>query len=170
MEGDINEPPGNDFDGQDNYAAKGDVCLGTLTIPLSRLPLEEAFGLHGKDATVVEQWYQLDDPGQESTEAEDPNDNEEDEDEPTLLKGLCRCPSMLLEITFASSDHLDLEYIGDKEMMNYRDNDSVDDNGTLDLGHARKESDAHPRPLPSNRPVSLNRRMSPRARRMTNRN
>jgi hypothetical protein len=36
------------------------LCLGTLLIPLRRLPLEDAYGTDS--AAVVERWYQLDGP------------------------------------------------------------------------------------------------------------
>ncbi|KAL3810399.1 hypothetical protein ACHAXA_004175 [Cyclostephanos tholiformis] len=152
-EGDANDAAGGDDDEEDDHAAEGGVCLGTLTIPLSRLPLEDAF--LGKDASVVEQWYQLDDPGRESTRmnslgaegneanggtavAEDVYDDDDDEEEPTLIKGPRRCPSVLLEITFASSDYLD--YLEDIDVMKSRDNDA-DDRRSLDLEHARKEAE-----------------------------
>ena len=98
------------------------LCLGTLTIPLSRLPLEDAFmGEGSSNAAVVEKWYQLDDPNmnKKTTERDDEDDNDDgggsnifnddddDNGEPTLLHGPRRCPSVLLEITFASSDYLD---------------------------------------------------------------
>jgi len=96
-----------------NNTSEG-LCLGTLTIPLSRLPLEDAFKEDGK-AAVIEKWYQLDDPNnhkRDSMLSEDDDDDPMgggglDDEEPTLLHGPRRCPSVLLEITFASSDYLD---------------------------------------------------------------
>ena len=105
----------------DGSYAEG-LCLGTLTIPLSRLPLEDAF--MGNKSAVVERWYQLDDPNVNQKLAREggggggagENDEEGngalnpmdvDDEEPTLLHGPRRCPSVLLEITFASSDYLD---------------------------------------------------------------
>ena len=97
-----------------NNTAEG-LCLGTLTIPLSRLPLEDVF--IGNKNAVVEQWYQLDDPNvkKKKRELEGEEDggssmgglDDDDDEEPTLLHGPRRCPSVLLEITFASSDYLD---------------------------------------------------------------
>jgi hypothetical protein len=158
----------DDDDDEDDEAAEGGVCLGTLTIALSRLPLEEVF--LGKDAAVVEQWYQLDDPnlnkrggrrrestrmrdemGGEGSEANgggsggggggttiaEDDDDDDDDEEPTLLKGPRRCPSVLLEITFASSDHLNS--IEDREIMKCFYN-NADDGRSLDLGLAPKDS------------------------------
>jgi hypothetical protein len=116
------------------------LCLGTLAIPLSRLPLENtllgvknsvdaatsAASSAAGAAAVIEKWYMLEDPnvnkrlaggevGQSivSDEAARPKssignlDGDDDEEEPTLLHGPRRCPSVLLEITIASSDYLD---------------------------------------------------------------
>ena len=42
-----------------NRYAEG-LCLVTLTIPLSRLPLEDGFTRN--NAAIVKKWYQLEDP------------------------------------------------------------------------------------------------------------
>jgi hypothetical protein len=110
----------------DNLHYSEGLCLGTLTIPFNKLPLEDA--VCGNGAAVVERWYQLDDPnfyisspkaysaaacgggdaslmtsgGNADRTLDGSNDNE-----PTLLHGPRRCPSVLLEITFASADFLD---------------------------------------------------------------
>jgi hypothetical protein len=76
------------------------LCLGTLLIPLSRLPLEDA---GDGNAAVVERWYQL-----EGNLVPSPSpDDDEDGDSPGMLHGPRRCPSVLLELTFASADYLD---------------------------------------------------------------
>ena len=95
------------------------LCLGTLTIPFNKLPLEDA--VCGNGAAVVERWYQLDDPNGGGGGSNSPmgmgGDLEDDsklelgggggDDEPTLLHGPRRCPSVLLEITFANAEYLD---------------------------------------------------------------
>ena len=53
------------------------LCLGTLTIPLSRLPLEDAFKEDGK-AAVIEKWYQLDDPNNHKRDSMLSDDNDDD--------------------------------------------------------------------------------------------
>ena len=73
---------------------------------------------------MVERWYQLDDPNAASNNNNNTSSSpagslsgssrsgmsEEGgggDDEPTLLHGPRRCPSVLLEITFASASYLD---------------------------------------------------------------
>ena len=123
----------------------GGLCLGTLTIPLSRLPLEEAF--LGKDAAIVERWYQLEDTysnnnnsktSTATTTTKNTNTDDDDDDgEPTLIKGPRRCPSVLLQITFASTEHLDS--IEDREIAkcweenNNNNTNDGDDSATIDL-------------------------------------
>eukprot|EP00804_Cyclotella_cryptica_P013031 CCRYP_002346-RC/>CCRYP_002346-RC protein AED:0.04 eAED:0.04 QI:400/1/1/1/1/0.85/7/1256/1761 len=83
------------------------LCLGTLLIPLSRLPLENAFSGNGS-AAVVERWYQLDGPNLVPSSASSLGDDEEDGDaSPGMLHGPRRCPSVLLELTFATAQYLD---------------------------------------------------------------
>ena len=83
----------------DDRRAEG-ICLGTLAIPLSRLPLEDAFG--GTGAAVVERWYQLDEPGGGGGGGDGASHTATGS-----THGPRRCPSVLLEITFASKDYLD---------------------------------------------------------------
>ncbi|KAL7552165.1 hypothetical protein ACHAWF_015388 [Thalassiosira exigua] len=107
-------------DERDRDRADAGLCLGTLAVPLSRLPLVDAFRYGG--AATAERWYQLEDPhagsaggkrgsdggGGGSSGAEgDGGGGGGGGDEPTLLHGPRRCPSVLLEITFASADYLD---------------------------------------------------------------
>lgn len=118
----------------------GGLCLGTLTIPLSRLPLEEAF--LGKDAAIVERWYQLEDTYSttiaSSTSSTAVDDDDDDDGEPTLIKGPRRCPSVLLQITFASTEHLDT--IEEREIAKCwedgtttKDGGDGDDSANIDL-------------------------------------
>lgn len=115
----------------DQYHHSEGLCLGTLSIPFNKLPLEDA--VFGNGAAVVERWYQLDDPNAANNNNNnssrgggevgslsgssrsgmimeegggDGNGNDDDDDEPTLLHGPRRCPSVLLEITFASTTYL----------------------------------------------------------------
>ena len=108
-------------DNDDHYQYSEGLCLGTLSIPFNKLPLEDA--VCGNGAAIVERWYQLDDPntsssatinntsshagGEGGSLSGSLGDNSNDEDEPTLLHGPRRCPSVLLEITFASTEYLD---------------------------------------------------------------
>ena len=120
----------------DHHHYSEGLCLGTLSIPFNKLPLEDA--VCGNGAAVVERWYQLDDPN--SNNGTDNNNSVNTDagsaaaaaaaaaasassgnasgimegvgggggdDEPTLLHGPRRCPSVLLEITFASAEYLD---------------------------------------------------------------
>lgn len=134
---DLNNDDSSDFNNIHRTTAskvnQEGLCLGTLAIPLSRLPLMDALlGNKSKiaaanDVTIIEQWYQLDDPnlskrlglhgstidggaahggGSVGSSIHGKYDDDDD-DEPTLLHGPRRCPSVLLEITFASSDYLD---------------------------------------------------------------
>ena len=75
------------------------LCLGTLLIPLSRLPLEDACN---GNAAVVERWYQLEGPNNIL-----PQEANDDEETPGILHGPRRCPSVLLELTLASGEYLD---------------------------------------------------------------
>jgi len=78
-----------------------DVRLGSLVIPLTRLPLEKATG--GEEAARIEQWYQLD------------TSNNSLSLQPNTRRGLStgsklgskRNPSVLLEISFSSAALLD---------------------------------------------------------------
>lgn len=45
---------------EDHYQYSEGLCLGTLSIPFNKLPLEDA--VCGNGAAIVERWYQLDDP------------------------------------------------------------------------------------------------------------
>lgn len=99
--------------GQEQEENREGLCLGTLLIPLSRLPLEDAHG--DGSAAVVERWYQLEGP---NLIASPSPDEIIDEDSPGMLHGPRRCPSVLLELTFASADYLDgaeEEILGDKD-------------------------------------------------------
>lgn len=137
----------DDDDNDANHTAEGS-CLGTLTIPLSRLPLEDAF--IGNNSAVVERWYQLDDPNLNSKQDAKSSAGEDTEHgsanggdgEPTLLHGPRRCPSVLLEITFASSDCLD-----ESEDVAGWDKDAVLDFASLNL--AKEEENAPQTPSTS---------------------
>ena len=153
-------------DSSDNTASAsvggGGLCLGTLTIPLSRLPLEEAF--LGKDAAIVERWYQLEDTYSTtnskiaSTTSSTAVDDDDDDGEPTLIKGPRRCPSVLLQITFASTEHLDT--IEEREIAKcWEDgtttNDGGDDSATIDLspGDEKKNENVTVKPATPLTPI-----------------
>jgi hypothetical protein len=125
------------------------LCLGTLTIPFNKLPLEDA--VCGNGAAVVERWYQLDDPngvggGSSSTmgrgDLEDDNKLElgggGGDDEPTLLHGPRRCPSVLLEITFANAEYLD--QAEDEILVEGEEGANTIDLSSLAIGEDEKEN------------------------------
>ena len=102
------------------------LCLGTLLIPLSRLPLEDACN---GNAAVVERWYQLEGPNNIP-----PQETNDDEETPGILHGPRRCPSVLLELTLASGDYLDG---AEEEIMGSGD----DPNVVFDLTSLRGEEE-----------------------------
>jgi hypothetical protein len=110
------------------------LCLGTLLIPLSRLPLEDAYG--DGNAAVVERWYQLEGP----TLMASPSIEEEEDDSPGMLHGPRRCPSVLLELTFASTDYLD----GVEEEILGEDQGAVFDLTSLNQVEEEKETTEEP--------------------------
>ncbi|KAL9187155.1 hypothetical protein ACHAXT_010875 [Thalassiosira profunda] len=139
--GGLRSIPSEEEEDDANYAEG--LCLGTLTIPLSRLPLEDAF--EGDAAAVVEKWYQLDDPNKKKKASEDGEEAtgmDEDDEEPTLF-GPRRCPSVLLEITFASSDYLDEN---EEDLRGYDKDGLAVDLASLSLGEQKEDSPSAPVP------------------------
>ena len=157
----------------DEHYSEG-LCLGTLTIPFNKLPLEDA--VCGNGAAVVERWYQLDDPnggggagsGGSSTMMMGGGDLEDEskklelggvggggDDEPTLLHGPRRCPSVLLEITFANADYLD--QAEDEIFVEGEEGTNTIDLSSLAIGEDEKENAptamaaAPPTPVPSSK-------------------
>jgi hypothetical protein len=153
----------NTTDDEQHYSEG--LCLGTLTIPFNKLPLEDA--VCGNGAAVVERWYQLDDPngvgGSSSTMGGDLEGDSKLElgggggdDEPTLLHGPRRCPSVLLEITFANAEYLD--HAEDEILVEGEEGTNTIDLSSLAIGEDEKENAptttmaaAPPTPVPSSK-------------------
>lgn len=106
------------------------LCLGTLIIPMSRLPLEDAYG--DNHAAVVERWYQLEGTSSNSQN----NSTEEEEDSPGMLHGPRRCPSVLLELTFASNEYLDGT---EEEILDGEDHTAVFDLSSLQIEESKEQ-------------------------------